>query len=120
MALKTLMNRLRQENAKDGFGNIVSVANESAIIRDLLLEEMSGEEDLANIDEEEFKNEAIDEEEMDKLIDRIPESDIDDESVAAARLSNQDVPVDEDDYIGAPLESVMFDIDVLIPETQEY
>lgn len=123
MALKTLFNNLRMENAKDGFGNMVAVANESAQIRDILLEEM---EEIENIDlsdpdaEEQFKNEAIDEEEMEKLIDNIPESEIDDSAVATARLTNQNVPVDEDEYVGAPMESVMIQIDALIPESEEY
>ncbi len=123
MALKTLFNNLRVENAKDGFGNMVAVANESAQIRDILLEEM---EEIENIDlsdpdaEEQFKNEAIDEEEMEKLIDNIPESEIDDSAVATARLTNQNVPVDEDEYVGAPMESVMIQIDALIPESEEY
>lgn len=123
LALKTLFNNLRMENAKDGFGNMVAVANESAQIRDILLEEM---EEIENIDlsdpdaEEQFKNEAIDEEEMEKLIDNIPESEIDDSAVATARLTNQNVPVDEDEYVGAPMESVMIQIDALIPESEEY
>ena len=90
-----------------------------------LIEEME-KTDYDDIDlnspdaEEDFKNQAIDDEEMDKLIEKIPESDIDEASVDAARLSNENSPVDPDDYIGAPLESVMYDIDALIPETEEF
>ena len=125
LALKTLFNQLRQENAKSGFGNIIAVANAAALIRDFVLEEME-KTDYEDIDlnspdaEEDFKNQAIDDEEMDKLIEKIPESDIDEASVDAARLSNENSPVDPDDYIGAPLESVMYDIDALIPETEEF
>ena len=125
LALKTLFNQLRQENAKSGFGNIIAVANEAALIRDFVLEEME-KTDYDDIDlnspdaEDDFKNQAIDDEEMDKLIEKIPESDIDEASVDAARLSNENSPVDPDDYIGAPLESVMYDIDALIPETEEF
>lgn len=122
MALKTMFEALKRENSKEGFGNMVSVANESAIIRDIMLEEMDPEIDIDISDpdaEEKFKNQAIDEEEMDKLIENIPETDVDDAATAASRLTNQDVIVDEDDYIGAPLEEMLQLINTTIPDTEE-
>lgn len=123
MALKTMFESLRLQNAKDGFGNMLSVANESAVIRDIMLEEMEADIDVDLNDpdaEEKFKNEALDEEEMEDLIEKIPETEIDDAAVAVGKLTNQNVPIDEEEYIGAPLEEAMREINTLIPDTEEY
>lgn len=122
MALKTMFETLRRENAKEGFGNMVSVANESAVIRDIMLEEMEADIDIDLNDpdaEEKFKNQALDEEEMDELIEKIPETEIDDAAIAVGKLTNQNVPIDEEEYIGAPLEEAMREINYLIPDTEE-
>lgn len=122
MALKTMFETLRRENAKEGFGNMVSVANESAVIRDIMLEEMEADIDVDLNDpdaEEKFKNQALDEEEMDELIEKIPETEIDDAAIAVGKLTNQNVPIDEEEYIGAPLEEAMREINYLIPDTEE-
>lgn len=122
MALKTMFETLRRENAKEGFGNMVSVANESAVIRDIMLEEMEADIDIDINDpdaEEKFKNQALDEEEMDELIEKIPETEIDDAAIAVGKLTNQNVPIDEEEYIGAPLEEAMREINYLIPDTEE-
>lgn len=121
MALKTMFAALKAENAKNSFGNIISVANESSIIRDAMLEEM-GEIDVDLTDpdaEEKFKDAAINEDDMDELIDKIPETEIDDAVVAVGKLTNQNVPVNDEEYIGAPMESAMEDIDVYVPDTIE-
>lgn len=121
MALKTMFAALKAENAKNSFGNIISVANESSIIRDTMLEEM-GEIDVDLTDpdaEEKFKDAAINEDDMDELIDKIPETEIDDAAVAVGKLTNQNVPVNDEEYIGAPMESAMEDIDVYVPDTIE-
>jgi hypothetical protein len=113
---------LRRENAKEDFGNMVSVANESAVIRDIMLEEMEADIDVDLNDpdaEEKFKNQALDEEEMDELIEKIPETEIDDAAIAVGKLTNQNVPIDEEEYIGAPLEEAMREINYLIPDTEE-
>ena len=120
MALKIMFDSFKQEFAKDGFANIISVANENAIIRDIFLEEMSdGAIELTNQSEEDLKNEMLDEEEMEALIDKIPETEIDQASVAAGKLAHQDVPVDPDEYIGAPLDEAMHEIYLYIPNTEE-
>ena len=121
MALKTMFAALKAENTKNSFGNIISVANESSIIRDAMLEEM-GEIDVDLTDpdaEEKFKDAAINEDDMDELIDKIPETEIDDAAVAVGKLTNQNVPVNDEEYIGAPMESAMEDIDVYVPDTIE-
>ena len=121
MALKTMFAALKAENAKNSFGNIISVANESSIIRDAMLEEMGEiDVDLADPDaEEKFKDAAINEDDMDELIEKIPETEIDDAAVAVGKLTNQNVPVNDEEYIGAPMESAMEDIDVYVPDTIE-
>lgn len=122
MALKTMFATLKKENAKNSFGNIIAVANESAEIRDTFMEEMDTpiEVDLNDPDaEEKFKDEALNSEDMDELIDSIPETEIDDASVAVGKLTNQNIPVNPDEYIGAPMEESMLDIDVFVPDTEE-
>lgn len=122
LALQTMFQKLRREQAKDGFGNMIAVANESAIIRDAVLEEMDVCDDINLTDpdaEEKIKNEAIDDEEMEKLIEDIPESEIDDAAIATAHLTNQNVPVDEDEYVGAPLKEMLYRIDLTIPDSEE-
>lgn len=122
MALKTMFAALRQENAKNSFGNIIAVANESAMIRDVFMEEMEApiDVDLNDPDaEEKFKDEALNSEDMEELINSIPETEIDDASVAVGKLTNQNVPVNPDEYIGMPLDESMADVDLLIPDTEE-
>ena len=122
MALKTMFATLKKENAKNSFGNIIAVANESAEIRDTFMEEMDTpiEVDINDPDaEEKFKDEALNSEDMDELIDSIPETEIDDASVAVGKLTNQNIPVNPDEYIGAPMEESMLDIDVFVPDTEE-
>ena len=122
MALKTMFAALKQENAKNSFGNIIAVANESAMIRDVFMEEMEApiDVDLNDPDaEEKFKDEALNSEDMEELINSIPETEIDDASVAVGKLTNQNVPVNPDEYIGMPLDESMADVDLLIPDTEE-
>jgi hypothetical protein len=117
VALKLMMKKLREENVKDGFGNLLSVHTESALIRDAILEEMDPSEIPIEVDinspdaEEEFKDEAIDDEEMGELIDKLPETEIDDATVAVGKMTDEDVPVDDDEFVGAPMESVMMMIE---------
>ena len=61
MALKTMFATLKKENAKNSFGNIIAVANESAEIRDTFMEEMDTpiEVDLNDPDAEEKFKDAI-------------------------------------------------------------
>lgn len=125
MALKLMMKKLREENVKDGFGNLLSVHTESALIRDAFLEEMDPSEIPIEVDinspdaEEEFKDEAIDDEEMGELIDKLPETEIDDATVAVGKMTDEDVPVDDDEFVGAPMESVMMMIEKYVPDCEE-
>lgn len=122
MALKTMFASLKKENAKNSFGNIIAVANESAEIRDTFMEEMDTpiDVDLNDPDaEEKFKDAALNDDDMDSLIDSIPETEIDDAAVAVGKLTNQNVPVNPDEYIGAPMDESMMDIDVYVPDTEE-
>ena len=125
MALTLMLGKLREENAKEGFGNLLSVHNESAIIRDAILEELDPTEIPINVDltdpdaEQQFKDEAIDNEDMDKLIDSLPETEIDDAAVAVGKMVNEDVPVDEDEFIGAPMEQTMLLVEKYIPDCEE-
>lgn len=125
MALKLMLEKLREENAKDGFGNLLAVHNESAIIRNAILEELDPTEIPINVDltdpdaEQQFKDEAIDNEDMDKLIDSLPETEIDDAAIAVGKMVNEDVPVDEDEFIGAPMEQTMLLVEKYIPDCEE-
>lgn len=125
MALKLMMKKLREENVKDGFGNLLSVHTESALIRDAILEEMDPSDIPIEVDinspdaEEEFKDEAIDDEEMGELIDKLPETEIDDATVAVGKMTDEDVPVDDDEFVGAPMESVMMLIEKYVPDCEE-
>ena len=119
------MEKLKEENAKEGFGNLLSVHNESATTRNAILEELDPTEipievDLTDPDaEDQFKDEAIDDEEMGKLIENLPETEIDDAAIAVGKMVNEDVPVDEDEFIGAPMEQVMMLIEKYIPDCEE-
>ena len=121
MALKTMFAALKKENSKNSFGNMISVANESALIRDVFMEEMDSiDVDLTDPDaEEKFKDAALNEDEMDELIDSIPETEIDDAAVAVGKLTNQNVPVNDEEYIGAPLDEAMNAVDIYVPDTEE-
>ena len=125
MALTLMLGKLREENAKEGFGNLLSVHNESAIIRNAILEELDPTEIPINVDltdpdaEQQFKDEAIDNEDMDKLIDSLPETEIDDATIAVGKMVNEDVPVDEDEFIGAPMEQTMLLVEKYIPDCEE-
>jgi hypothetical protein len=125
VALKLMMKKLREENVKDGFVNLLSVHTESALIRDAILEEMDPSEIPIEVDinspdaEEEFKDEAIDDEEMGELIDKLPETEIDDATVAVGKMTDEDVPVDDDEFVGAPMESVMMMIEKYVPDCEE-
>ena len=125
MALTLMLGKLREENAKEGFGNLLSVHNESAIIRNAILEELDPTEIPINVDltdpdaEQQFKDEAIDNEDMDKLIDSLPETEIDDAAIAVGKMVNEDVPVDEDEFIGAPMEQTMLLVEKYIPDCEE-
>jgi hypothetical protein len=120
-----MLEKLREENAKDGFGNLLAVHNESAIIRNAILEELDPTEIPINVDltdqdaEQQFKDEAIDNEDMDKLIDSLPETEIDDAAIAVGKMVNEDVPVDEDEFIGAPMEQTMLLVEKYIPDCEE-
>ena len=123
--LKLMYGKLREENAKEGFGNLLSVHNESAQIRDTMLEEMDPSEVPIDIDitapdaEDQFKDAAIDDEEMGKLIETIPETEIDDATVAVGKMTNEDIHVDDDEFIGAPMESVMNLVEKYVPDCEE-
>lgn len=119
--LSALFENMREQHLDEGFGNIVSVMMECASIRDDFLYEMEACEgpECPPEDEEEVKNEALDDQLMEKIIEKIPETSIDDTAVATAKMTNQNVPVDEDEYVGAPLEATMDLINTLIPETEE-
>lgn len=120
--LSTLFEGFKKVKADEGFGNLVSVAIESSNVRDSLMDEMGDElidDAITTDDDEEIKNKALEDEEMEKLIDNIPETEIDDASVVAGKISNQNVPVDEDEYIGAPMKESMSMIEDLIPDTEE-
>ena len=125
MALKLMLGKLREENAKEGFGNLLSVHNESAIIRNAILEELDPKEypievDLTDPDAENmFKDAALDDEELSKLIDSLPETEIDSATVAVGKMTNSNIPVDEDEFIGAPMEQVMTLIEKYIPDCEE-
>ena len=117
--------KLRETNAKDGFGNLLSVHNESAMIRDSVLEELDPKEFPIEVDltapdaEDQFKDAAIDDEEMGKLLDTIPETEIDDATVAVGKMTNEDIPVDDDEFVGAPMESVMMLVEKYVPDCEE-
>lgn len=125
MALKLMIQKLREDNAKEGFGNLLSVHTESAILRDAMLEEMDPSETPIDVDltspdaEEDFKDAAIDDAELGDLIDNLPETEIDDAAIAVGKMTNEDVPVDPDEFIGAPMESVMQLVDKYVPDCEE-
>lgn len=125
MALKLMIQKLREDNAKEGFGNLLSVHTESAILRDAMLEEMDPSETPIDVDltspdaEEDFKDAAIDDAELGDLIDSLPETEIDDAAIAVGKMTNEDVPVDPDEFIGAPMESVMQLVDKYVPDCEE-
>lgn len=119
--LSALFENMREQHLDEGFGNIVSVMMESASIRDDFLFEMGAcdSPECPPDNDDEVKNEALDDQLMEKIIDKIPETSIDDTAVATAKMTNQNVPVDEDEYVGAPLEATVDLIDTLIPESEE-
>ena len=125
MALKLMLHKLREDNAKEGFANLLTVHNESAILRDALLEEMDPSEapievDLTSPDaENDFKDAALDDAELSELIDNLPETEIDDAAIAVGKMTNEDVPVDPDEFIGAPMESVMQLVEKYVPDCEE-
>ena len=125
MALKLMTQKLREDNARDGFGNLLSVHNESAIIRDAVLEELDPAENPIDVDitapdaEDQFKDAAINDDEIGELIDKIPETEIDDATVAVGKMTNADIPVDDDEFIGAPMESVMQLVEKYVPDCEE-
>lgn len=125
MALKLMIQKLREDNAKEGFGNLLSVHTESAILRDAMLEEMDPSETPIDVDltspdaEEDFKDAAIDDAELGDLIENLPETEIDDAAIAVGKMTNEDVPVDPDEFIGAPMESVMQLVDKYVPDCEE-
>ena len=125
MALKVMMERLHEENAKDGFGNLLAIHNESAMIRNAILEELDPSDIPIEVDindpeaENNFKDEAIDDEAVGELIEKIPETEIDDATVAVGKITNEDIPVDDDEFVGAPMESVMMLIEKYIPDCEE-
>lgn len=124
-ALKLMFGKLREKNAKEGFGNLLSVHNESAQIRDTVLEELDPREVPIDIDitapdaEDQFKDAALDDEQLSKAIDAIPETEIDDAAIAVGRMTNEDVPIDEEEFVGAPLESVMDLVEKYVPDCEE-
>jgi len=125
VALKLMTQKLREDNARDGFGNLLSVHNESAIIRDAVLEELDPAENPIDVDitapdaEDQFKDAAINDDEIGELIDKIPETEIDDATVAVGKMTNADIPVDDDEFIGAPMESVMQLVEKYVPDCEE-
>ena len=125
MALKVMMEKLHEENAKDGFGNLLAIHNESAMIRNAILEELDPSDIPIEVDindpeaENNFKDEAIDDETVGELIDKIPETEIDDAAVAVGKITNEDIPVDDDEFVGAPMEATMALVEKYIPECEE-
>ena len=112
MALKTMLTKLKQANAKIGFANMVAIANEAAIVRDFILEEMGEvplEVDITDPDaEEQIKDDAIEDAELAEFIESIPETEIDDAALAAGKI---------DEYMNPTSESLQ-DIDFNIPDTE--
>ena len=56
---------------------------------------------------------------MGELIDNLPETEIDDAAIAVGKMTNEDVPVDPDEFIGAPMESVMQLVEKYVPDCEE-
>ena len=120
--LSSLFESFKVVKADEGFGNLVSVALEDAEVRDSIMDELGddliAQSEIAD-DEDDIKKQALEDDDMERLIDRIPETEIDDASVAAGKIANANVPVDEEEYIGAPMEEVMTQIEYMIPDTEE-
>lgn len=80
----------------------ISNALESAEVRDDVLDLEVKE----RLQDEDIKNQALDDSEMEKFIEKIPETKIDDSSVVASKMTKGgSVDVDEKEYTGAQLES---------------
>ena len=82
----------------------------------------NGEEDTAVTSpdaENDFKDAALDDAELSELIDNLPETEIDDAAIAVGKMTNEDVPVDPDEFIGAPMESVMQLVEKYVPDCEE-
>ena len=101
MALKLTIKKFREVNAKVGFGNLLAVHTESAMIRDTILEELDPKEVPIDVDitapdaEDQFKDAALDDDEVSGLIDSIPESEIDDSAAEVGQLIDDNVHEDE-------------------------
>ena len=125
MALKLMIKKLREVNAKDGFGNLLAVHTESAMIRDTILEELDPKEVPIDVDitapdaEDQFKDAALDDDEVSGLIDSIPESEIDDSAAEVGQLIDDNVHEDDSEYIGESMESVMALIEKYVPDCEE-
>lgn len=92
-------NNLRKEKSN----NIeIGYAIENAEVRDDIMDLEVKE----RLDNEDIKNKAMDDAEMEKIIEKIPETKIDDSAIAASKITNGgSVDVDEKEYTGAQLES---------------
>lgn len=114
---KTMFSKLREQNARNGFGNLLAVANESAVVRDFMLEEMGETPVEVDTAPEKFKEEEIEADELEKIIEKIPETDLDDAAIAAGKTYNTPIP-DVESYVGGSVEEAMEDIDLYIPDTE--
>ena len=119
--LSTMFEGFRTVKAEEGFGNLVSVAIEAGDVRDSMMDHLDDQlvDDSVYMDDDDIKSHALDNDDMEQLIENIPETEIDDASIAAGKITNQNVPVDEDEYVGAPLDEAMSMIEELIPDTEE-
>lgn len=122
--------RFKREKAEEGFGNILSVANESAIIRDLILEDMGAEVDppieapldLSPTDlpgdDDQTEDDDMDDDtsDEDEDLEDIPETDIVDASADADDVMNANVPEDADEYVGGSDGAADAEIESVIPK----
>lgn len=124
MALKVLYDALKKEKTACGFGNMLAVANENAVIRDMMLSVMEAEDNVDTVapettDLEKFKDEEIANNDIEKFIDDIPEADLEEEEASAASVEAATEIDYPDDYVGARFESYLRKVDMTFPETEE-
>jgi hypothetical protein len=114
--------RLKRDKAEEGFGNLIAVANKSAEIRDLMLEDMDAEVappmeapvDLSPAESNPEDNDQT-EEDTDDELGMIPETNIEDASAEADKVMNMNVPDNADDYVGGDQGAANAEIESVIP-----
>lgn len=118
--LETMFNNFRLVKADEGFANLVQMALEAKETRDDMLDELGDDavDDAvtSNDDPEDIEDRVLDDEQMAELIDKIPETDIDNAAVATA---DTDEITDAEDVMGAPMEETLQMCEDLIPDTEE-